>query len=901
MVDTPPARREAARVAQDVLQLDVRGHAVQFYDREEALHDVVVRYLHEGISRGDSCLVIATEAHGRAFRDGLAAHGVDARALVECGRLVLLDAGDTLKTFLDAGVPDATRFERTIGATLDEVRANAPSGAVRAYGEMVDVLWADGNATGAIELERLWNELAATRSFALLCAYAMSRFGTAAEAAGLASVCAQHTHVVATEAYDGVDDDDLRRRQVVALQQRALALETEVARREAAEHLAKTREEDLTDFLENAAVAIHWVGPDGRILWANRAELELLGYSREEYVGRNIRDFHVDAAGIEAILERLDRGETLRGHESRVRRKDGAIRDVIIDSNVRWRDGEFIHTRCFTRDISEEKRAHDALRHLHQVTQMLSAVSTVDEVLDVLVGEGVEATGACGGAVFLVDRETQTLELLRARGYPERVVERHARLPLATRTPITDCVRDERPIFIESGTGPYDGENADIFAIGSEARVAVPMVASSRVIGGLKLSFDEQHTFDAHERVFLDALAKQGAQALERARLFESERQARRDAETSDRRKDEFLAMLGHELRNPLAPIRTALELMRLRGHAATREQQVIERQVEHLGRLVDDLLDVSRITRGKVKLDQQSLEVSSVLAKAIEIATPLLEQQAHELTTDVARGLRVLGDPIRLAQVVSNLLTNAAKYTPPSGHIHVSAARDHDHVVVRIRDNGNGIAPELLPRIFELFVQGDRDRDRQQGGLGIGLALAKNLTELHGGTISATSAGLGAGSEFAIRLPMLHEARTAERTPRTEPAKPATDPLRILVVDDNVDAAELIAEVLASSGHEVALVHDGPSAIARAVEFRPDAALVDIGLPVMDGFEVAGRLRELMPGPLRLVAVTGYGQPSDKAKTRAAGFDDHLVKPVGLEALMSSLAIAPRRRNRDD
>ncbi|HEX4963959.1 MAG TPA: ATP-binding protein [Thermoanaerobaculia bacterium] len=363
----------------------------------------------------------------------------------------------------------------------------------------------------------------------------------------------------------------------------------------------------------------------------------------------------------------------------------------------------------------------------------------------------------------------------------------------------------------------------------------------------------------------------------------------REAAESANRAKDEFLAMLGHELRNPLSPILTALQLMKLQGpEGSERARSIIERQVNHLTRLVDDLLDVSRITRGKVELRTEVVEMAEVVAKAIEMASPLLEQRSHTLTVDVpTRGLLVDGDPMRLSQVVSNLLTNAAKYTPPGGHVTVRAEPDGGEVVLRVRDTGMGIAPEVLPRVFDLFVQERQAIDRSQGGLGLGLTIVRNLVERHGGSVLARSEGLGRGSEIVVRLP--RAARSLELDdPLAAPAsvseaKAGRDGApRILVVDDNEDAAEMLVEALTRKGYETRVAYDAPAALRLAAAFSPDVAFLDIGLPVMDGYELASHLRNI-PGlsGLRLIAVTGYGQESDLRKTREAGFHHHLVKPV--------------------
>ncbi|MBN9683876.1 MULTISPECIES: ATP-binding protein [unclassified Corallococcus] len=372
---------------------------------------------------------------------------------------------------------------------------------------------------------------------------------------------------------------------------------------------------------------------------------------------------------------------------------------------------------------------------------------------------------------------------------------------------------------------------------------------------------------------------------------------ARREAESANRAKDEFLAMLGHELRNPLAPILTALQLMRLRGEtAAERERTLIERQVTHLVRMVDDLLDVSRVTRGKVTLKRERVTLTDVVTKAIEQTSSLIDERQHTLEVDLPdRGMDLNGDPTRLAQVFANLLTNAAKYTEPGGLLAVTGTREGRELVVTVRDTGVGIAPEMMPRVFDLFVQEHQALDRSQGGLGLGLAIARSLVTLHEGAISAHSPGRGRGSTFTVRLPALEpEAPAALPTPQPGALiaqEPSSVNARVLIVDDNRDAADVLSESLEFLGCTTRVAYDGPSGLEAAKAFRPEIALLDIGLPVMDGYELAQRLRRQEgPRPLKLVAVTGYGQESDRQRSKAAGFDAHLVKPLHFETLEALL-----------
>ncbi len=374
---------------------------------------------------------------------------------------------------------------------------------------------------------------------------------------------------------------------------------------------------------------------------------------------------------------------------------------------------------------------------------------------------------------------------------------------------------------------------------------------------------------------------------------------ARREAEAANRAKDEFMAMLGHELRNPLAPILTALQLMRLRNVAgAERERTIIERQVKHLVSLVDDLLDVSRITRGKVQLRRERLDLADIVAKAIEMTSPAIESRRHSLNVQVPRGLVVNGDAARLGQIMANLLTNAAKYSDPGGSIGVTGACQGSQALLTVTDSGRGIDPEMLPRIFELFAQERQEIDRSEGGLGLGLAIVKSLVQAHGGTVDAHSDGKGRGATFTIRVPLAPHQAEAEAEDAEAPSLPVMPGLRILVVDDNADAAEMLADSLRACGHLTLVALNGPGALEMAAAFHPDVALLDLGLPVMDGFEVAQRLKDQPDsGHVELVAITGYGQEIDRRRTRDAGFDEHMVKPVDFDRLEAWLRRSQERR----
>jgi PAS domain S-box-containing protein len=439
---------------------------------------------------------------------------------------------------------------------------------------------------------------------------------------------------------------------------------------------------------------------------------------------------------------------------------------------------------------------------------------------------------------------------------------------------------------------------------GLRAYACNPLLAGGELLGTLSFGSRTRDYFEPEEVEFLETISQYVTVAYERMRLVQQLRD-------EDRRKDEFLATLAHELRNPLAPIRNGLELIRLAGsNPATLEQSrsMIERQIRQMVRLVDDLLDVSRISRDKLELRRERVELAAIVQSAVETSRPLIDAARHELHVSLpAEPVLLQADPVRLAQAFSNLLNNAAKYSGQGGRIALTAELQGGEVVVRIRDNGIGIPADQLPHVFDLFVQVGRSRDASQGGLGIGLTLVRRLIEMHGGSVSATSAGPGQGSEFSLRLPVAAVSaplpagngtgcpEAGREVPgkegRDEPVAAATG-LRVLVVDDNRDAADSLAEVLEHLGYEVKTTYDGLQAVEAIREYQPRLVLMDLGMPGLNGYKAARRIRALPEGrDVMLVAVTGWGQEEDKRRSREASFDRHMVKPVDLAALEQLLA----------
>jgi signal transduction histidine kinase/ActR/RegA family two-component response regulator len=437
----------------------------------------------------------------------------------------------------------------------------------------------------------------------------------------------------------------------------------------------------------------------------------------------------------------------------------------------------------------------------------------------------------------------------------------------------------------------------------------VPFHVDGRAVGTVwVVAHDETRRFDAEDQRLLESLAGFAAaayqvlssvSALAKANQdLSSENVERMRAENAlretDGRKTEFLAMLAHELRNPLAPIRNALQVLRL----APRDtgpglvaMDMMERQVGHVVRLVDDLLDVSRISRGTIELRKEIVELSSVVNQAAEAFRPLCDRMGHELKVTLPTEPTYLdADPTRLAQVVGNLLNNACKFTERGGRLRLVVERVGTRAILRVLDTGIGLAADHLPRIFEMFMQVDTSLERSRDGLGIGLTLVKTLVEMHGGTIAASSGGIGQGSEFVVSLPIAPTGLRLQEAPSVAPATTASH--RILVVDDNEDAATSLAMLLKLSGHEVVTAHDGLQAVEEAARFRPSVVILDIGLPKLNGYDAACRIREQRRGDdLLLVALTGWAQEEDRSRAAAAGFDAHLVKPVDLPQLSSVLA----------
>ncbi|MEX2173958.1 MAG: ATP-binding protein [Pirellulaceae bacterium] len=705
-------------------------HFVQFYENDEFLVNSVSGFVGAALIEDECSIVIATPEHRRALQAKLAACGIAVPAAITSGRLVLLDAAETLDQFMIAGAPDRQLFLQTVGEVV--ARLAQRGGRIHAFGEMVALLWADGNQDAAIRLEELWNELGKLHRFALFCAYPIAGFDEQGHAAPFAGICGCHSRVIPAESYTSFTTREQRVRAISLLQQKAQSLEAEIAHRQEVEQALSKRERELTDFFENGKEGLHKVGPDGTILWANQAECSLLGYTVDEYVGHSITEFHADPAVIEEMLNKLRGGETLENFPARLKCKNGSIKHVLVNSNACFEGENFAYTRCFTRDVTRQWQAEQALRE-------------------------------------------------------------------------------------------------------------------------------------------------------------------------ADRRKDEFLAILAHELRNPLAPIKNALGLLEIdNANAETVEQAraIMQRQVRQMARLVDDLLDISRITRDNIELRKTRVELADIVYSAVETSRPLIDSAGHELSITLPHHpVFVEADPTRLAQVFANLINNSAKYTSPGGRIQIQVERQAGDVVVTVRDNGVGISCDALAYVFDMFRQVDRSLERSQGGLGIGLTLVRRLVELHGGSVNVQSEGTGKGSAFIVRLPV-SKVDPPDLEPAPSPPQAKQRKRRILVVDDNADSSDTLGCLLRLKGHEVRTAYDGLQAIEATAAFLPEVILMDVGMPRLNGYDATRRIRQMACGKdVVIVALTGWGQPDDVQNAIDAGCTAHLVKPVdfgSLDRLLENQPAAP-------
>ncbi|MCM3904048.1 MAG: PAS domain S-box protein [Pyrinomonadaceae bacterium] len=697
-----------------------------------------------------------------------------------------------------------------------------------------------------------------------------------------------------------------------------VGIKRNVTERKQAEEALRRSEAELTDFFENAAIGLHWVSADGTVLRVNQAELDLLGYSREEYVGRNIADFHVDPDAMEDILSRLQAGELLSDYDARLRCKDGSIKHVRINSSVFREQGRFVHTRSFTRDITEGRVTGRRLALQYAVTRILSdSTDFIESTRRILQ---VTCTGLewDAGGLWTIDDNAQVL----------RCVDFYATSPTA----VSEFEKCSRGISFKKG----EGLPGRIWQKGAPARIdyipedpnfpraavarqegfnsafGFPILLGDEVLGVLDF-FSKEIREPDDELVQLAAsiggqigqFTKRKRAEDERAELLERERDARADAEKANRLKDEFLATLSHELRTPLNAVigwSRMLRSGRLDKESAAHAVEVIERNAWSQKQIIEDILDVSRVITGKLHLNLGPVDLVAVVDAALDAVRPALEAKAIKIETIIDAGLRIVqGDADRLQQVVWNLLSNAAKFTPSGGRVGVRLSHNNAHVQIQVSDSGPGIDPAFLPHVFERFRQADGTTTRTYGGLGLGLAIVRHLVELHGGIITAQNRADGPGAIFTVRLRL----PTGELRPEalsgalvdvkdSESETPSLDNLRILVVDDERDTLDLVTMDLTQHGASVTGVTGAAEALSALQHSHFDLLISDIAMPETDGYELIRQVRKRESGQekrLPAVALTAYARVQDRMRAIMAGYNTNVVKPVEANELVTVVA----------
>ncbi len=560
--------------------------------------------------------------------------------------------------------------------------------------------------------------------------------------------------------------------------------------------------------------------------------------------------------------------------EAVMRRLDG--REIAVVFAIQFDPADLARVVVTLTDITERRRAEERQRLLSEASAVLLATEKPDDMLRGVFTRIAPHFGLDAYFNFMVD-DSAALRLASCGGVTEEACRGLQRIEFGQA--VCGSVAASRQAACAEHIQRSDDPKVQLVkSLGIRVYACHPLLSGDRLLGTLSFASRTRDQFDADEMGFLRTISQYVAVAYERFRLVEQLREA-------DRRKDEFLATLAHELRNPLAPIRNGLEIMKLAGGDKTAVEQVrpmMERQLHHMTRLIDDLMDLSRISRGKIELQKTRMPLADAVRNAIDTSRPDIEAKRHELIVDMpAEPIHVEGDLTRLTQVFANLLINAAKFTGPGGRIHLSVDQQGGDVVVLVEDTGVGIPPHLLNRVFDMFAQVDRPLARSAGGLGIGLNIVKRLVELHGGSITAESGGHGMGSRFTVRLPVMPSSASQAQVRITRLQTPVA-PRRILIVDDNVDAATSLAEVLRIMGNETQTAFDGVEGVASAEVFKPDAILMDIGMPKMNGYDAARQIRDQSWGRgIVMVACTGWGQREDKRKAIDAGFDLHMTKPI--------------------
>jgi PAS domain S-box-containing protein len=661
---------------------------------------------------------------------------------------------------------------------------------------------------------------------------------------------------------------------------------------------------------------------DGCIQTWNAAAERLFGYRAEEVVGKPVTlIIPTELQPQEGqILARLRRGERIDHFETVRLTKSGCRIPVSLTiSPVCDAEGRIIGASKIARDISEQDRAEQLLRQtqaqllahanglekLNECTGRLWSCHTLQAGLEEILSAVVDLMGAQQGNIQLLDETATVLRIVAQRGFDSDFLDFFGEVTTADDSSCGRALKAGERVIIEDieVDEASRGLRERARAAGYRAVISTPLISPDGTpFGMLSTHFSAVHQPSAQQLRILELFVRHACDFIRRCKMEQALRLREESLRDGDRRKDEFLALLAHELRNPLAPVRYALATIRKPGltlEQRTRANEIIERQVVHMSHLLDDLLDVSRITRGAIVLKKTRIELAPLIEAAVDAARPVIDARQHSLSLALPeQPVYLEADPVRLTQVFSNLLINAAKYTNSKGLLEVSVVQDGKDVVISVRGNGIGISTELMPRLFTLFTQARPAQERSEGGLGVGLALVRGLVTLHGGHVQARSDGINQGSSFTVRLPLSANTDGGDAAQPTDGPTGIHGGLQVMVVDDNQDVAESCKTLLELSGHRVSTAYTGREALELAESLHPDVILLDIGLPDMSGYEVARRVRATRWGAAAdLIAITGWGQDSDRERAFRAGFDHHLTKPIAtdsLETLLQSLHLQP-------
>jgi len=695
------------------------AHTVQFYEDDSFLIDGLARFIGSPLLAGSSALVIATKTHRDSLFEHLHSRGFDPASAIRQGRFLALDASETLAKFMIDGLPDTTRFTALMDSLLTQLQfaANGNHRPIAAFGEMVALLWAEGKQYAALQLEQLWNHLAGTHSFHLHCAYPISLFASHADAELITAVCGEHSHVIPAERYTSLIGEQQRHSAIVLLQQKAHALETEIHERQKAQQALQEREAQLNDFLENAAIGMHWVAEDGTILWANKAELALLGYQPDEYIGHHISEFHADAPIIADILRRLSNSEELQDYEARLRCKDGSLRDVRIDSNVYRRNGRFVHTRCFTTDITEKKLAQQALFRLAAIVE-----SSDDGIVSKDLNGIVKSWNAGAERIF---------------GYtPEEIIGQ----PITTLIP-RDLWGDEARILAKIRAG----ERIDHFQT-VRLHKSGESIDVSLTVSPVK---DKRGTIIGAAKIVRDVTQQKKLEAA----LHTTERLAS---------VGRLAATVAHEINNPLESVINFVYLAKHQPEISTETRDFLTAADQELTRVAH----IAQQTLGFYRDNSRPvpLPITDVINSVLNVYHFKLQNKSLQLVKQIDPGLTVLALQGEVKQILSNLIANAIDASLQHGTIVIRAhAARHPlsgsrGVRITIADNGTGVAPENKPHLFVPFFT-----TKQAVGTGLGLWITKDLLEKKGGSIQFRSSdGNQSGTVMSIFLPETPPARNS-------------------------------------------------------------------------------------------------------------------------------------------